>query len=309
MSFLTENTIIPTINDSTFITESVSVNFAVENTNEPAIDTTNEQAIDTTNILLEESDGWKIVTSNNDKVSKKKTSKKDEIKKVHEVVPSWLQKKKQTTETLSPKKLFEKKNSLDLLREHIDMIHNEVIWNAARYLKTLILKGAESNAYMMYYPSVEITSYLQPKNKTFFHQVVSHRDKGTSTRISLFDWTFQGKHLYIFTTSPWSRQDGRIKTPVAKKRAIYNKIAQENSIPSKESPNAIILSDEGFTKLRNLAWNDIATEFMKLLFYDDYSLASAAVRAVATERVQFSKKSSKKEETEIDSKGEYEQNY
>ena len=207
------------------------------------------------------------------------------LSSTREVIQPW-----KNSETDSTKKPLERKTSIDLVKSHFDGFNSQIIWNASHYLLSLVQRGAEAVAYTRYFQSVDFVKHLQDKHASFFHQVVSHRDRATSTKIALYDWTYKGRHIYIVTSSPWSRPDNHGKGFLAKKHSVYNKLVKEYSVQSETNPDAIVLSDEGFAKLRFLALKDIAAELMKLQFFEDYSLASAAVQIIATERVQFTKK-------------------
>ena len=197
-----------------------------------------------------------------------------------------------TTERLVSKH-SNKISSIDLIKKHFDGFRDHEIYKAAHYLLTLILRGAKENLYTKYYQSIDIIKHIPASSINYFHQVVNHNDPSMSIKVALYDWTYNGKHIFIFTTSPWSRSDGKTKTPLAIKHAWYNNTTRENIRCNEENPDSGILTDEGFDLLRNMALKDISSELFKLQFFKDYNLAKAAVQMSTSERVQFLKKNSK----------------
>lgn len=231
--------------------------------------------------LMSEDDGWKTLPC------KQKLIKKKEEKKEGKTI----EKEGRTIETRTvrvKKNLSEKK----LLDQFIHSIQNKYLHDGAVYLKKLIFRGSEINAHTRYYQSTDLLNHLSDKNKAFFHQIVRHLDKKTSTKISLWTWNYKESNIYIATTSvaPWYRFSDKRKSPLAKKHYEYNSVVNRFSVQSETDPEALVLSEDGFKELEKLATRDISVEFMKLHFFDSFEAADSFVKIHTNDRILHMKK-------------------
>lgn len=250
--------------------------------------------------LMSEDDGWKTLPCKQ-KLIKKREGKKNEEKREEKNEGRTIE-----TRTVRVKKNLSEKQLLD---QFIHSIQNKYLHDGAVYLKKLIFRGSEINAHTRYYQSTDLLNHLSDKNKAFFHQIVRHLDKKTSTKISLWTWNYKESNIYIATTSvaPWYRFSDKRKSPLAKKHYEYNSVVNRFSVQSETDPEALVLSEDGFKELEKLATRDISVEFMKLHFFDSFEAADSFVKIHTNDRILHMKKTrhgSQDESKEQESKEE-----
>lgn len=237
--------------------------------------------------VKEDEDGWKTVPQ-------RKTTSFETTKTV-ESTEGKNEATEGNEEVKSVKKVYTKKSPSErqLLDQFIRSIPDKNLRDGAFYLSKLIFNGSKSNAHTRYYQSVDLLDHLAQKSKSFVHQIVRHLDKKTSTKISLWSWTYKGNNIYIATTSaaPWYRFSDKRKSPLAKKHYEYNSVVNRFTVQSETDPEARVLSEEGFKELEKMALRDISVEFMKLHFFSDFASADAYVKLNTTDRILHMKKS------------------
>jgi len=186
-------------------------------------------------------------------------------------------------------------NIIHLERTFNKKYKNKILRDASKFFITLVLRGAKENLYTKYYQCVDIVNHIPEKSLGYFHKVVNHHDKTNSVKLTLYDWNYNGKHVYIYSCTPWLKLENRNKSELVQKHNLYNKITNDNISFSSTDENENIghLSEEGFNELKIMSMCDIFDELSKVQFFTNYNTVKELIKEHAHDRIQFLKKNSK----------------
>lgn len=145
-------------------------------------------------------------------------------------------------------------------------LHENIISISKVYLYNLILKNLKISSYYNVNLTYDILNYLSQNSRKYFHTVINHFDEENNKILRLYDWNFNGNHIYIIAI------DNYDISWLKNRRSFYSNIKRTNC-----DENTNSLTKTGYSILKKNCLDDFVSKFNNLLFYDDFNLAKTDI--------------------------------